>query len=110
MREHYLANREEYYAKTNRRRQIIKVDMDALDRALSADYRRAIANDDCAYCGEPSSQVDHFFPIAKGGTDHWLNLARACEPCNKSKAARCGTWFLLLRGGGREAIDPAHVT
>lgn len=104
MRAHYLANREEYYAKANRRRQIIEVNMDALDRALSADYRRAIAHDVCGYCSAASSQVDHFFPIAKGGTDHWWNLRRACEPCNKSKAAHCGTWFLLLQGGGREPV------
>ncbi|WP_199826756.1 HNH endonuclease [Streptomyces sp. NRRL F-4707] len=109
MREHYLANREEYYAKANRRRQRIEANMDALDRALSADYRRAIAADACAYCGGPSSQVDHYFPIAKGGTDHWWNLLRACEPCNKSKAAHCGTWFFLLRGGGREPVDLADV-
>lgn len=95
MREHYLANREEYYAKTHRRRQRVEADMDALDKALSADYRRAIADDPCSYCGERSDSVDHFFPLAKGGTDHWWNLVRACETCNKSKSARCGTWFLL---------------
>lgn len=95
MREHYLANREEYYAKTNRRRQRVEANMDALDRALSADRRRAIAKDPCAYCGGPSTQVDHYFPIAKGGIDYWWNLVRACEPCNKSKAAHCGTWFML---------------
>lgn len=99
MREHYQANREEYYAKANRRRQIVEANMDALDRSLSADYRRAIAGDPCGYCGAPSEHVDHFFPVAKGGTDHWWNLLRACEPCNKSKWARCGTWFLLSRGG-----------
>lgn len=99
MREHYLANREEYYARTHRRRQVIEANMDALDRALSADYRRAIVGDPCAYCGAPSEHVDHVFPLSKGGTDHWWNLTRACEGCNKSKAAHCGTWFLLLRGG-----------
>nr|WP_237532546.1 HNH endonuclease signature motif containing protein [Streptomyces sp. SID8352] len=83
--------------------------MDALDKALSADYRRAIASDSCSYCGAPSSQVDHYFPVSKGGTDHWWNLTRACEPCNKSKAAHCGTWFLLLWGGGREPVDLANV-
>ncbi|MFS4103770.1 HNH endonuclease [Streptomyces sp. PD-S100-1] len=109
MRAHYLANREEYYAKTNRRRQIVEANMDALDRALSADYRRAIAADACAYCGAASSHVDHVFPVAKGGTDHWWNLVRACEPCNKAKAAHCGTWFLLLRGGAGGAVQPAAV-
>ncbi|MFJ3665061.1 HNH endonuclease [Streptomyces sp. NPDC090106] len=98
MRQHYRDNREEYYAKTNRRRQRVLIAMDAVDRALSADYRRAIAQDPCAYCGKPSAHVDHYFPIAKGGTDHWWNLTRACDWCNRSKAARCGTWFALRTG------------
>jgi hypothetical protein len=84
--------------------------MDALDRALSADYRRAIAGDPCTYCGATASQVDHIFPVAKGGTDHWWNLTRACESCNKSKAAHCGTWFLLLRGGAGGPCLVATVT
>ena len=102
MRQHYRDNREAYYAKANRRRQIVKVAMDKLDRALSADYRQAIRSDSCVYCGAPGAHVDHFFPLAKGGTDHWWNLVRACEHCNKSKAARCGTWFALRTGGVRE--------
>jgi hypothetical protein len=69
------------------------------DRRVSVDYRRAIANDPCWYCGiEVAEHVDHFFPLAKGGTDHWWNLRRACAACNHSKNARCGTWFLLRRG------------
>lgn len=109
MREHYLANREEYYARTHRRRQRVDANMDALDRALSADYRRAIANDPCFYCGREAVSVDHFFPLAKGGTDHWWNLVRACEACNKSKWARCGTWFQLVNGGGREPVVASDV-
>lgn len=109
MREHYRANREEYYAKTHRRRQRVEVNMDALDRALSADYRRAIADDPCFYCRTEATSVDHFFPIAKGGTDHWWNLVRACEACNKSKWARCGTWFQLVSGGGREPVVASDV-
>lgn len=109
MREHYRANREEYYAKTNRRRQTVEANMDDLDRALSADYRRAIAKDPCGYCGASSDHVDHFFPVSKGGTDHWWNLLRACEPCNKAKWARCGTWFLLIRGGAGGPVVAAAV-
>ena len=40
---------------------------------------------------------DTYFPIAKGGTDHWWNLVRSCGPCNRRKHAYCGTWFILMR-------------
>ena len=46
------------------------------------------------------SCVDHFFPLAKGGTDHWFNLVRACRSCNLRKRTMCGTAFLLLTSGG----------
>lgn len=74
--------------------------MDATDRLLSAFYRQAIRNDPCYYCGSSvTDHTDHFFPLAKGGTDHWFNLVRACRSCNFSKRTTCGTAFLLLTGG-----------
>lgn len=83
-----------------RRRQRLQVAMDATDRLLSALYRLAIRDDPCFYCGSPDTDhTDHFFPLAKGGTDHWFNLVRACEHCNCSKQVMCGTAFLLLAGG-----------
>jgi hypothetical protein len=68
------------------------------DRELSVAYRQAIRNDPCLYCGGPGEEDDHYFPVAKGGTDHWYNLVRSCLPCNRSKAAHCGTWFRLRMG------------
>lgn len=97
MRAHYQANREYYFAKGDERRGIL-ASLSGEDRAISAGYRRAIANDPCAYCGGKGEHNDHVFPLAKGGSDHWWNLVRACAPCNKSKAAHCGTWFRLRRG------------
>ena len=95
----YFRNTPAQYAANARRRQRIKVDMDQLDRALSAAYRTAIRNDPCFYCGDPETHhVDHFFPLAKGGTDVWVNLVRACADCNLSKSATCGTAFLLRAG------------
>ena len=32
-------------------------------------------------------QVDHIFPVSRGGTDDLKNLAVACKRCNKSKGA-----------------------
>jgi hypothetical protein len=74
--------------------------LDDLDRLLSRLYRRAIRHDPCFYCGSPDTQcVDHYFAIAKGGSDRWFNLVRACRSCNLSKRTMCGTAFLLLTGG-----------
>ena len=75
------------------------VDMDDTDRLLSVLYRSAIKNDPCYYCGSPDTDhVDHFFPLAKGGTDHFWNLVRACQRDNLSKHTQCGTAYLLRRG------------
>lgn len=69
--------------------------MDRQDRALSAAYRQAIVGDACRYCGGPAVEVDHFFPVSKGGTDLWWNLGMSCGWCNRSKGVRCGTAFTL---------------
>jgi 5-methylcytosine-specific restriction endonuclease McrA len=73
--------------------------MDEADRLLSAEYRKAIRNDPCFYCGSAETHhVDHYFPLAKGGTDAWFNLRAACRDCNLSKFTTCGTAFLLRAG------------
>jgi 5-methylcytosine-specific restriction endonuclease McrA len=95
------AHPEEGLAAIHRRR--VRVDagnLDALDRLLSTLYRKAIKGDPCFYCGTSDTQcVDHYFAIAKGGSDRWFNLVRACRKCNLSKRTMCGTAFLLLTGG-----------
>jgi 5-methylcytosine-specific restriction endonuclease McrA len=86
----------DWYRRIMERRRRIKADMDATDRLLSALYREAIKGDSCFYCGSPvTHHVDHFFPLAKGGTDHWFNLVRSCQRCNLRKQAQCGTAFIL---------------
>lgn len=45
----------------------------------------------CATCGtsiEGGYHVDHLFPLALGGTSHWLNLQLLCPPCNIRKGAK----------------------
>ena len=40
----------------------------------------------CGYCGRTGEmQIDHIFPISKGGDDHQDNLVLACRPCNAAK-------------------------
>jgi hypothetical protein len=93
-------------ASNARRRHRLTVRMTAGDRDLSVAYRLATKRDPCFYCGAPapvrkSHELDHFFPISKGGTDHWFNLVRACLKCNRGpggKLSRCGTAFMLRTG------------
>jgi len=88
----------EYSSVLNARRRL-RMQLSPEDRQISHAYRQAIRHDPCFYCGGPADHTDHYFPLVKGGTDHWWNLVRACEHCNCSKQAVCGTKFLLLSGG-----------
>jgi CRISPR/Cas system Type II protein with McrA/HNH and RuvC-like nuclease domain len=46
----------------------------------------------CFYCGRGADvvalEVDHVFPVARGGTDDQSNLVPACEACNSGKSDR----------------------
>ena len=70
-------------------------------RAIPRDHipravRQAIYRRDgfaCRYCGRGRSQtirleLDHFVPVARGGTDDPANLVTACFDCNRAKGAR----------------------
>ena len=81
-------------AKNSRRRIKSQINMDKLDRALSVDYRLAIAKDPCFYCGAPGEEDEHYIPIARGGTDHWWNLVRSCAHCNDIKHTMTGDEFI----------------
>lgn len=76
------------------------------DRAILNAYLQCSLKDVCRYCGElkPKMHWDHFFPVAKGGTDQWYNMTHACQPCNLSKKDRCGTWMLLRNGKAKERM------
>lgn len=49
------------------------------------DFRRVLRRDPCAYCGEPSTQLDHVEPKAHGGSDESANRAGSCAKCNGRK-------------------------
>jgi hypothetical protein len=46
----------------------------------------------CAYCGNSASEkaleIDHVFPVSRGGTNAEPNLVAACFDCNRGKRAR----------------------
>jgi hypothetical protein len=59
-----------------------------LQRVSAKDIRalRARFNGCCAYCGvKCDTEIDHFQPIAKGGTHVLSNLLPACHYCNAKK-------------------------
>jgi hypothetical protein len=102
-------NRETMYAQQSRRRHRRRVSMDRVDRLLSALYRRAIQGDPCYYCGatEGAFHVDHYVPLALGGTDHWYNLVHACAWCNQSKHATHGDDFITALAEATESAATA---
>ena len=43
----------------------------------------------CCYCQKPAGKaftIDHYVPLALGGTNARRNLRLACRPCNEAKA------------------------
>ena len=66
------------------------------DRPPAAEWAvtraRIFARDDytCTYCWKRGVklQCDHIVPVARGGSHDDNNLTTACEPCNRSKAAK----------------------
>jgi 5-methylcytosine-specific restriction endonuclease McrA len=108
--EYYQKNKERInkrntdYAKNNRevrrgiksryRSQLIR-GMSRLDRKKSTLHRKIIKNKACFYCKSYTKQMhdDHYYPLAKGGTDHWFNIVRACQVCNQKKNARLASSF-----------------
>jgi 5-methylcytosine-specific restriction endonuclease McrA len=59
-----------------------------LRQVKASDLRALRARFDgcCAYCGvKCDAEIDHFQPIAKGGTHVLSNLLPACHDCNSSK-------------------------
>lgn len=75
------------HIQNTKRYKLITKKMTELDKEITIEYLQAIKNDCCKYCGikKAKMQYDHVIPLSKGGTNHWWNIVRACELCNKSK-------------------------
>lgn len=78
---------------------------------ISLKKRRLIlekTNGVCYYCGckikEDDFHVDHFIPIAKGGTNDFENLVPSCKICNQAK---CEYTIEEFRGKIYKALDTA---
>jgi 5-methylcytosine-specific restriction endonuclease McrA len=64
-----------------------------------ATYAAVLASGPCVYCGGPAKHVDHVRPLSRGGAEHETNLVPACDPCNRTKAAR------LLSGWNPDRVE-----
>jgi len=84
------ANPEARKGRKARHRARTLISMSKLDRKKSTLHRKRIKNDPCFYCKGFTSTMhdDHYFPLARGGTDHWFNIVRACSTCNQKKNSR----------------------
>lgn len=64
------------------------------DRVAAVHKEMLFARDlhTCAYCGqrfpERELEMEHIYPVSRGGADTWMNLVTACRPCNDRKRAR----------------------
>lgn len=57
----------------------------------------------CQYCGESAPNVilnvDHIYPVSKGGNNEIMNLVTSCEDCNSGKSDK------LLKEADAMGID-----
>lgn len=84
------ANPDKVRATSSRRRAKVKAAAGSYTDADIEDIRKAQGNR-CYICHKklgPDFHVDHFIPLAKGGTNDPGNLRLACPFCNKSKNAK----------------------
>lgn len=102
-------NRQKVYAHNRNRQNRLNgnggqhTDRDILDKLAFYGYR-------CLYCGANLSDglfhVDHMWPVVRGGSNSWENIAVACRGCNKSKytktageyIASLASWWLASHG------------
>jgi 5-methylcytosine-specific restriction endonuclease McrA len=59
----------------------------------------------CVFCHKPFEHVEHFVPLALGGSHILDNLYPACESCNLSKGARDPYEFLADMFSGSTFAD-----
>ena len=85
MPEYYKNNKAKFYTYTENRRARKAALINDLTQeqwfGLLADFDGV-----CAYCQEnKATEMDHFYPLSKGGGTTVSNIVPACKPCNKSK-------------------------
>ena len=52
----------------------------------------------CAYCGGKTTEIDHVWPMSRGGSNTADNIVPVCFPCNDNKRSRLLTeWWRIDR-------------
>lgn len=106
---HHQAKHERYSKPENLKRTTPNVfPLEAPDPLRGEDvagYVASLLRDPCAYCGAPSSCIDHIEPQHCGGADDWTNFTASCQRCNARKTV---TPLLLFPGWDRaqRAFEP----
>lgn len=60
----------------------------SVTNAPTAKQLRDLLAQPCYYCGGIATQIDHYTPLARGGTHTIENLRPACASCNHRKGAK----------------------
>ncbi len=92
-------NPEKYKAESLRRR--VRLSVGPVATADEIKARVEYCGGKCVYCGGAYEHLDHFVPLAKGGSNRASNLVPSCEKCNLAKAAKKpGKWTVEKLGQG----------
>ena len=82
-------------------------------RYFSAELKRALGRDQdrrCMYCGErkllKNLQIDHKYPVDRGGSNDRSNLQLLCRPCNLRKGVHTDEEFRTRYSG---LVNPART-
>jgi len=62
---------------------------------------------DCYYCGQEATTIDHIIPISKGGISSEDNCVPACHRCNSGKRDRIAPGSFLSSAG--KATTPIGI-
>ena len=58
----------------------------------------------CAYCNQPfperDLEIEHMWPVARGGAHTLQNVVPACKPCNRRKGTLTPLEFFARDHGG----------
>jgi 5-methylcytosine-specific restriction endonuclease McrA len=88
-------NPEKIKANSKKRKAIIR---GAEAKQISSKEIQKLLSNPCFYCGSAKNiEIDHIFPISRGGKHQIGNLVAACKQCNMSKNKWFVTEWQILR-------------
>lgn len=76
-------------------------DIDDLDANSMRKLVFRVHGDECVYCGDKATDVEHMLPRCKDGTSDFINLVPSCNRCNSQKGTKTQDEYvrwILMRG------------